>query len=234
MPCALALGLLLSKLWAPVPWMLEIAVALSLALGRFLDAATIAFLLVFNVLVGFFQEQRANTALQLLRQRLTVTARVLRDARWQQIPARELVREDVLHLRMGDIVPADTRLFDGYLRLDQSTLTGESLPVERRCGETAVAGAVVAHGEASGVVTATGAHTAYGRTMELVKSARTVSHLEAVVLTIVKYLVVLDSGLALVVLAVALWLRLPLAAALPFALMLLVDPCQSRSRPRSR
>jgi H+-transporting ATPase len=214
--------LFLRKLWAPVPWMLEAAVVLTLALGRYVDAIVIAFLLLFNAAISFLQEHRADTALQLLRGRLAVRTRALRDGRWQQIPTRELVRDDVVHLRMGDIVPADVNLFDGNLLLDQSPLTGESAPVERSRGELAAAGALVKHGEASGVVVATGASTSYGHTVELVKTARTVSHLETVVLTIVKYLVALDTVLALLTLGVALLRHLPLGIALPFTLMLLV------------
>jgi len=213
---------LLAKLWGPVPWMLEITIILTLVIGRVADAVIITFLLVFNAIIGFMQEHRADTALQLLHQRLTVMVRVLRDGQWQEIPAREVVRDDLLHVRMGDIIAADMRLLDGDLLLDQSPLTGESVPVERQAGETAFAGSLVKHGEASGAVIATGARTSFGRTAELVQRARTVSHLEAIVLTIVKYLVLVDSALVLIVLAVALWSHISLAVVLPFALMLLV------------
>lgn len=210
------------KLWAPVPWMLEATIALMLAQRRYEDAIIIAFLLAFNTVVSFFQERRAETALTLLRARLHVTARALRDGRWVTIPAREVVRDDLLHVRMGDIMPADLRLLDGTLLLDQSPLTGESAPVDRSAGETAYAGALVKRGEASGVVIATGAHTSFGHTAELVQKSQTVSHLEALILTIVTYLAAVVIALSLVVLVTALWLRLPLSETLPFVLMLLV------------
>ncbi len=211
-----------SKLWAPVPWMLEATIALMLAQGRYEDAAIIASLLAFNTAVSFFQERHAETALALLRTRLHVTARALRDGCWVVIPAREVVRDDLLHVRMGDIIPADLRLLDGALLLDQSPLTGESTSVDRSAGETAYAGALVKRGEASGVVIATGAHTYFGHTTELVRKSQTVSHLEALILSIVKYLAAVVIALSLVVLGTALWLRLPLSETLPFVLMLLV------------
>ncbi len=214
--------LLARKLWAPVPWMLEITIIVSLLMARYTDAVIIAFLLIFNAVVGYMQEQRADAALRLLRQRLAVMVRVLRDGRWQEVPARELVRGDTMYLRMGDITPADVTLFEGSLLLDQASLTGESVPVERGSREMALAGTQVKRGEATGIVSATGTRTTYGRTAELVQTARTVSHLEAVVLTIVKYLVIGDAVLALVVLGAALWRQLPYASTLPFVLMLLI------------
>ena len=179
-------------------------------------------MLLFNALLGFSQETRAQRALALLHQRLAIQARVRRDGRWQVLPAAELVPEDVVHLRMGDVVPADLRLTDGHLLVDQSTLTGESLPVEREAGGAAYAGALIRRGEASGVVTATGAHTYFGRTAELVRTAQAPSHLERLVLTLVKYLVALDLLLAVAVFVAAVVRGTPLSAILPFAVMLLI------------
>jgi H+-transporting ATPase len=210
------------KLWAPVPWMLEATVVLQLVLGKTDEAAIIAALLVFNAVVSFLQEGRANKALALLRKRLNVQARVLRDGRWQLLPARELVPGDVVHLRMGDLAPADVALVDGQVLLDQSTLTGESLPVEAAPGGVAYSGSIVRRGETTGEVTATGAHTRFGKTAELVRTAKTVSHLESLIFTIVKYLVAVDVILVAALLVYALATAMPPADVIPFALILLV------------
>ena len=167
---------LLLKFWAPVPWMLEAAVVLELALGKAGEAAVIAALLVLNAVLAFAQESRADRALALLRGRLSVRARVRRDGRWQVISAQELVPGDAIHLRLGDIVPADVRIASGQMLLDQSALTGESLPVEAAARASAYAGSTVRRGEATGEVTATGARTYFGRTAELVRTAKTVTH----------------------------------------------------------
>jgi len=212
----------LGKFWAPVPWMLEVTVILELALGRQGEAVVIGSLLLFNAILAFAQENRAQAALALLRQRLSVQARVLRDGRWQLLPAKDLVPDDVVHLRMGDLAPADLQLLSGQVLLDQSALTGESLPVDVGPGQTASAGAVVKRGEATGQVTATGARTAFGKTVELVRLAKTRSHLETIIFTIVKYLVAFDAVLVVCVLGYALATHTPASDILPFSLILLV------------
>jgi len=217
-----ALLTLLRKFWAPVPWMLEATIALTLLSARYLDAVVIGFLLVFNILVSFLQEGRAEQTLALLRERLAITARVLRDGQWQQVAARELVPGDVIHVRMGDVIPADATVHDGALVVDQSALTGESVPVEKGMGETLYAGAIARQGEATGTVTATGTRTYFGKTTELVKTARAVSHLETVIVTIVKYLVAIDVLLVLGMLVFAWIVHISLLSALPFALIVLV------------
>jgi H+-transporting ATPase len=212
----------LSKFWAPVPWMLEITVLLELYLSNDVEAVVIGLLLVFNAILSFVQENRAQGALALLRQQLTVQTRVLRDGHWQFVPAQNLVPGDIIHLRMGDLVPADVRLAEGQIQMDQSALTGESLPVEGGIGHQAFAGAVVKRGEASGEVTATGAHTNFGKTAELVRTARTASHLEEIIFSIVKYLIIADVGLVIVVVLYALLSHIAGSTILPFALILLV------------
>ena len=213
---------LLGKFWSPVPWMLEATVVLQIALGKADEAVVIAILLFFNALLSFFQENRANRALALLRQRLSVTARVLRDGRWQPIAAQELVPGDVVHVRLGDLAPADIRLTEGAVLLDQSALTGESLPVEAGAGASVYAGSTVHRGEATGEVTGTGAHTYFGRTAELVGLARTESHLTQLILRIVRYLVTLDVVLVVALFLYAIATGLVLHDLLPFALILLV------------
>ncbi len=212
----------LSKFWAPVPWMLELAIVLELVLGKFVEAVIIAVLLLFNGAMSAVQESRAHGALALLRQRLTILARVRREGQWQTVPASELVPGDIIYLRVGDVIPADVRLAAGQVFVDQSALTGESLPVDLEPGSTAYAGTAVKRGEATGEVTATGASTFFGKTAELVRTAKTASHLERIILQIVQYLVGLDALLLVGVLGYALVMRISLAEILPFALVLLI------------
>ncbi|MDE2151372.1 MAG: HAD-IC family P-type ATPase [Betaproteobacteria bacterium] len=213
---------LLGKLWGPVPWMLEAVVVLQLLLHRGQEALVIAFLLGFNALVAYAQERRASDALALLRRRLQVMARVLRDGSWSRLPAAQLVPGDLVHLRAGDIVPADLMLFDGGVALDQSALTGESLAVDAAPGQPAYTGSIVRQGEASGEVTATGPRTYFGRTAELLREASAPSHMQRTILAIVQRLVAFDLLLVLLVIVYALRNALPLGDTLVFALMLLV------------
>ncbi|NNM65752.1 MAG: HAD-IC family P-type ATPase, partial [Burkholderiales bacterium] len=213
---------LLVKFWAPVPWMLEAVIVLQIVLGRGLEALVIAVLLVFNAVVAFVQEQRAQDALALLRKQLHVRARVLRDSRWSQVPAEQVVPGDIVHVRAGDIVPADLLLQVGAVALDQAALTGESLPVDAGAGKPAYTGSIVRQGEATGVVTATGARTFFGHTAELVRSASSPSHMQRTIFAIVKRLVVFDAVLVALVVGFALWHQLPLLDTVVFALMLLV------------
>jgi H+-transporting ATPase len=212
----------LGKFWAPVPWMLEATVALEISVHKRDEAIIIGILLVFNAVLSFVQENQANRALALLRNRLPVRARALRDGRWQLVPAEQLVRGDVIHLRLGDLAPADVRLFDGAVQADESELTGESLPVEKTAGATVYAGSHLKHGEADGEVTATGQRTYFGKTAELVKTAKTASHLQEIIFAIVKHLVILDAVLVAALLVYAQFTHLSWAEVLPFALILLV------------
>ena len=213
---------LLRKLSGPVPWMLEASLLLEAGLHRTIEAIIIAGLLLFNAVLSFSQERRAQSAVALLRQRLRVIARIKRDGKWEQRSAEELVPGDLVHVRVGDLVPADLRLVDGELLVDASSLTGESLPVEARRGAPAYAASIVRRGEATGVVTATGARSYFGKTAELVRGAKSESHLESLIAGIVRRLVALDAVLASVVLVDALARRLPLADTIPFVLMLLI------------
>jgi len=212
----------LHKMWAPVPWMLETAILLELILGKYIEAGVIGALVVFNALMSVLQENNAQNALALLKKRLTVSARVLRDGHWQIIPGPELVPEDIVHLRMGDLVPADLSLLSGQVLLDQSSLTGESLPVEAVKDAQAYAGTIVQRGEADAKVISTGIQTRFGKTAELVRLAKTTGQLEKIVFTIAKDLVILDAFLVVIVLVYALLTGLPLSDLLPFALILLV------------
>ncbi len=210
------------KFWAPVPWMLEAASILTLLLGRDVDAVVILFLLVFNAMVSFAQEGRAQKALELLKARLEVRARVLRSGSWQTVGARELVPGDVVHLRMGDVVPADLAIATGSVLMDESALTGEAVPVEKGPHATAYAAAVVQRGEATGWITATAAHTYFGKTTELVNLAHTQSHLERTILGIVRYLLILDVVLVAALVVFSFFVHVPWDLTLPFAVIVLV------------
>jgi H+-transporting ATPase len=213
---------LLKKLTGPVPWMLEAALVLEIVQGRRVEAAIVAVLLLFNAVLSFFQERRAQGALDLLRRRLKVFARVRRDDVWTVVPADQIVPGDLVHVQLGDLVPADLRLGRGAVLLDQSALTGESAPVEAEAGSTAYAGSVVRRGEATGVVAATGASSYFGRTAELVGMAKSASHLEELIRGIVGYLIALDGVIALAVVINAAARSFPLLDVVPFVLMLLV------------
>jgi H+-transporting ATPase len=165
----------LGKFWAPVPWMIEAAVVLELALSKYVEAAVIAGLLVFNAALGLVQEGRAQATLAALKSRLALTASVRRDGAWANVPAADLVPGDVVKLSLGGVVAADVHLTGGEVLLDQSMLTGESVPIEAGVGVDTFAGALVRRGEAVAEVTATGARTKFGRTAELVRTAHVVS-----------------------------------------------------------
>ena len=185
----------LGKLWAPVPWMLEAAILLELGLGKYVEAAIIAGLLLFNAALGFFQEGRAQATLAELKSRLAMNASVRRDGAWKTVPATELVPGDIVKLSLGAVVAADVRLVEGSVLLDQSMLTGESVPIEAGPGLQTYAGALVRRGEAVAEVTATGVRTKFGRTAELVRTAHVVSSQQKAVLRVVRHLALFNGML---------------------------------------
>ncbi|MBB6143792.1 H+-transporting ATPase [Silvibacterium bohemicum] len=199
----------LSKFWAPVPWLLEAAIALQLMLHKDLEAAVIAGLLVFNAALAYFQESRAQATLTALKSRLALNASVRRDGAWKTVPAAELVRGDLVKLSLGGVVAADVHLIDGSVLLDQSMLTGESLPKEAGAGVDTYAGALVRRGEATAEVTATGVHTKFGRTAELVRTAHVVSSQQKAVLKIVRNLAIFNGVVILLIGAYAYFHSLP-------------------------
>ncbi len=213
----------LSYFWGPIPWMVEVAAVLSGAAQRWEDFTVIASLLFINAGVGFWEEFKADNAIEALKQRLAPVARALRGGVWRDIPAPELVPGDVVFLRLGVIVPADVELLDGdYLSIDQSALTGESLPVDKKTGDSAYSGSIVRQGEMQGVVTATGMNTYFGRTARLVETAETRSHFQQAVLRIGNFLVLTTLGLVVLVILVALFRGDPFIDTLLFALILTV------------
>ena len=189
----------LGYFWGPIPWMIEAAAVLSLAVRHWTDFTIIMVMLCFNAVVGFWQEYQASDALAALKKELALTARVRRDGKWTDVPARDLVPGDVIRLRAGDIIPADARLFDGeYLTTDESALTGESLPVAKGIEDKVYSGSVAKQGEMTALVTGTGQNTFFGRTAKLAESAGAVSHFQKAVLGIGDYLIYLSLGLAAV------------------------------------
>jgi H+-transporting ATPase len=213
----------LSYFWGPIPWMIEIAVILSGVVGHWPDFFIILLLLVANAVVGFWEERQAGNAIEALKAKLAVKARVKRDGQWLNPPARELVPGDVIRLRLGDIVPADARLLDGGpVEVDQSALTGESLPAERKSGDAVFSGSIIRQGEAGAMVYATGGKTYFGRTAQLVQEAHTVSHFQKAVLKIGNCLIILAVALMAVIVTVSIFRGDPILTTLQFALVLTV------------
>jgi H+-transporting ATPase len=213
----------LSYFWGPIPWMIEVAAVLSALVRHWPDFGIILALLLVNAVVGFWEEYQAGNTIAALQAKLALQARVKRGGAWAMAPARELTPGDIIRLRTGDIVPADARLLDGDpLQVDQSTLTGESLPVTRKPDETVYSGSIVKQGEIDALVYATGKDTYMGKTAHLVQTAHTVSHFQRAVLKIGDYLIVLALALVILILSVALFRGDNMLTTLEFALVLTV------------
>ncbi|HEY1206783.1 MAG: plasma-membrane proton-efflux P-type ATPase [Bryobacteraceae bacterium] len=213
----------LTYFWGPIPWMIEVAVILSGVVRHWPDFFIILLLLVSNAVVGFWEERQAGNAIAALKAKLAIKAKVKRDGKWTDPAAREVVPGDVIRLRLGDIVPADARLLAGDpVEVDQSALTGESLPAERKPCEAVFSGSIIRRGEIEAMVYATGAKTYFGKTAQLVQEAHTVSHFQRAVLKIGDYLIILAVALVAVIITVALFRGDPILATLQFALVLTV------------
>ncbi len=209
--------------WGPIPWMIEVAAILSGLVRHWADFWIIVALLVFNAAIGFWQEFTAGNAVAALMKQLALKARVRRDGQWQEIDARQLVPGDIVRIRLGDVIPADVKLVEGdYLSVDQSALTGESLPVTKRTGDDAFSGTVVKQGEVVAEVTATGTNTRFGKTASLVQQAKTVSHFQKAVLTIGDYLIYVSLALVAILVLVQLHRHAPWLDLVQFALILTV------------
>jgi H+-transporting ATPase len=200
----------LKKLWAPVPWMLEAAVLLQLALGEYVEASVIAVLLLFNTGLGFFQENRAQATLEALKSRLPLTASARRDGVWKTLSASELVQGDVVKLSLGAVVPADVRLIDGSVLVDNSILTGESVPIEAGAGFETYAGALIRRGEAVAEIIATGTRTKFGRSAELIRTAHVESTEQKAIFRVVRNLALFNGGVTILLIAYAVHLAMPL------------------------
>jgi len=213
----------LTYFWGPIPWMIEAAVILSGVVRHWLDFFIILLLLVSNAVVGFWEEHQAGNAIAALKAKLAIKATVKRDRKWINPAARELVPGDVIRVRLGDIVPADARLLAGDpIEVDQSALTGESLPATRKTGEAVFSGSIIRQGEIDAMVYATGENTYFGRTAQLVQEAHSVSHFQRAVLKIGDYLIVLAVTLVVLILLVALFRGDKVLTTLEFCLVLLV------------
>jgi H+-transporting ATPase len=213
----------LSYFWGPIPGMIAVAALLSGLLQHWADLGVIAALLIMNAFVGFREEYQAGNAIAALKAKLALQARAKRDGAWRGIPARELVPGDMIRLRIGEIVPADARLLDGDpVEVDQSALTGESLPVEHKPGDAVYSGSIIRQGEIEALVYATGKATFYGKTAELMETARTRSHFQLAVIRIADYLIVIALALAILILAVALFRGDKPLSVLQFVLVLTV------------
>jgi H+-transporting ATPase len=213
----------LSYFWGPIPWMIEVAVILSGVVRHWMDFGIISFLLLSNAVVGFWEEHQAGNAIEALKARLATNARAKRDGKWTTPKASDLVPGDVIRLCLGDIIPADARLLAGDpVEVDQSALTGESLPVTAKPGGAVFSGSILRQGEIDAMVYATGTNTYFGKTAQLVQEAQTVSHFQRAVLKIGDYLIVLAVALVVLILAVALFRGDPVLTTLEFCLVLLV------------
>ena len=208
----------LAKFWAPVPWLLEASIVLELVLHKYYEALVIAALLVFNAALSYLQEGRAQTTLAALKSRLALNASVMRDGVWKTVPAADLVCGDLVKLSLGGVVAADVHLTGGSVELDQSMLTGESLPVEAGAGADTYAGVLVKRGEATAVVTATGTRTKFGRTAELVRTAHVVSTQQKAVLRIVRNLAIFNGVVILTMGAYAYTHAMPWSEIVPLLL----------------
>ena len=213
----------LGYFWGPIPLMIEVAVVLSGIVRHWPDFFIILLLLVANATVGFWEEHQAGNAIEALKARLAIKARVKRDGKWITPPARELVPGDAIRLRLGDIVPADARLLDGdEVSVDQSALTGESLPKTCKSGDAVFSGSIIRRGEIDALVYATGAKTYFGKTAELVQTAVTVSHFQKAVLRIGNYLIMLAVAMVAMIIGIGIYRGIPILTTLQFALVLTV------------
>ena len=209
--------------WGPIPWMIEAAVIMSAVIQHWPDFGIILTLLVVNAVVGSWQERKAGNAIELLKQRLALKTRVLRDGKWQEMPAGQLVQGDIVRLRLGDTVPADVKLIEGdYLLTDESALTGESLPVEKHLSDVGYASSIVKQGEMSALVVNTGARTFFGKTTKLVEEAQTPSHFQKAISKVADYLIFLAVGLVTVIVLVSIFRGQNILNLIQFALVLTV------------
>ena len=213
----------LKFLWGPIAWMIEIAAILSAVVRHWEDFIMIFFMLALNAVVGFWEEFKADNEIEALKKHLALHSRVLRDGKWSDVAAKTLVTGDIVMVKLGNVVPADLKLVDGdYLSIDQSALTGESLPVDKKKNDVAYSGSIVRMGQMNGLVVATGMNTLFGRAARLVESVKTVSHFQKAVLKIGNFLILITLGLVALILTVSLYRGDPLVETLLFALILTV------------
>lgn len=213
---------ILKRMWGPIPWLLEAAMVFELILGKGVQAAVIFLLLIFSAIIGEIQERRAKNAIGYLHQQLQISVRTLRNGTWQTIQSRELVPGDIVHARVGDIVPADMEIINGTVSVDESALTGESIDVTKETGATIFSASTISHGEVIASVSAIGVKSSYGKTAELVRTAESPGRLQSLLFTIVRYLAYLDVALAVILVITAFIKGTPWQELLPFLVILFI------------
>ena len=212
-----------SKFVGPIPFMLYIIIVISGFLDKVIDSYVIIGLVIFNGIASFLEEYKADNTLELLKKKLSVMVNVRRDGAWKSLPSRLIVPGDIIRVKLGNVIAADAKIVESdYLSVDQSMLTGESLPVDKEKGDAVFSSSIVREGEATCVVMSTGKDTAFGKTAELVKIAKTKTHLESNVLKILKYLMVLDAVLIVAVFIGSFAFGIELLSIVPFALLILL------------
>ena len=212
----------LKRMWGPIPWLLEAAMLFELLLGKGVQAVVVFLLLVFSAVIGYFQENRAKKAIGYLHQQLQISVRTLRNGTWKTIPSRELVPGDIVHARVGDIVPADMEIINGIVSVDESALTGESIDVTKEAGETIFSASTISHGEVIASVSAIGTKSSFGKTAELVRTAEAPGRLQTLLFNIVRYLAYLDVILAVILVVTAFIRGTPWQDLLPFLVILFI------------
>lgn len=211
-----------SHFWGPMPWLLELAIVLSFFIKHNIEGIIIFVLLAINAIIGFMHSHGSQKAVELLKQRLAIKAKLLRDGNWTMAESSEIVPGDIMVVKLGDVIPADAKIIDGELSIDESALTGESLPVERRNLDVIYSGSIVRCGEARCIVINTGANTYFGRTAELVKIAKPKSHQEEIMLAIVKYMMYLGMAASIIVAVYASFIHVGILQILTFAVVFLM------------
>jgi len=212
----------LKRMWGPASWLLEAAIMFELILGKDIQAAVVFLLLVFSAATGEIQEERAKKTINYLRRQLQISVRILRNGTWQMIPSRELVPGDIVHLKIGDIVPADMEIIIGTVSVNESALTGESIDVTKGPGEKIFAGSIITHGEVIAKVTATGKNSSYGKTVELVRTAEAPGRLQVLLFNIIRYLAYFDFFLIVILVSAAVIRGTPWQELLPFLAILII------------
>jgi len=212
----------LLRYWGPMPWLLELAMGLSVALGHYMESVIIFVLLTLNAIIGQLHASSSQNLMELLKKKLAIKSKVLRNKKWSKEDAKGIVVGDSISVKLGDIVPADAKIISGELSVDQSALTGESMPVEIHPADIIYSGSILRRGEATCVVINTGANTYFGKTAELVKVAKPKSHQQEVMMAVVKYMMYLGIAASVVVSVSALWMHLSVLMILTFVVIFLL------------
>jgi len=216
---------ILSRFWGPIPWMIEVAAILSALVKKWEDFGIIMVMLLTNSILDFYQESKALNAIKVLKKSLARKALVLRDSKWQEINSKKIVPDDIIKIKIGDIVPADVKLIKGdYVFIDQSALTGESLPVTKKLGDEVYGNAIVKKGEMIAKVSYTGMNTYFGKTVKLVSKAQKEenSHFQAMVMKVGNFLILLTILMIIIIISFGIYRHENIFNLLEFSLVLTV------------